>query len=401
MQKLAYIANIRLPTEKAHGFQICKMCESFALQNTAVSLYHPHRQQTPTLASKTAQDAFDYYGIQPTFTIHTVPQTDFIAYENQLPGRLLRFLLNKSATRFAKRSANLATDNQNTLFYTRDFGVADHLTSQGLPTILEAHSVPKGRDYAKLAAVVKRPSFQFGVVLTQFIRQALIKAGASPNKVIVEPDAVDLAQYANLPSPGVAKQQLNLPLNRPIIGYIGRFKTMGMDKGIHFLLNMMAHLPKEMDAEPLLLCVGGPLDDVAQYVKVAKSLDVPNGRLQFVGRVPNTAVPLWMQAIDIATMPYPFTEHYAYYMSPMKLFEYLAAGKAIVSTDLPSIQEIITDGQNGLLFPHDNPQAFAHGILHLLTDDARKQQLETKAKQDVQKYSWTARAKRILEAVDG
>ncbi len=398
VQELAYLANIRLPTEKAHGFQICKMCEAFALQNTAVSLYHPKRYQSAALNGKIGQDSFDYYGIQPNFNIHTTPNLDIIRLETLLPRKLYRGAYQVHAALWAKLSARRINAD---IYYTRDFEIANVLTQMNLPTVLEAHAVPKGRNYRVLEATVKRPSFRLGVVLTQFIRKALVEAGAPSSQVIVEPDAVDLSQFTDLPTTEEAKKQVGLPTDRPIVGYIGRFSTMGMDKGIKPLIEMMAQLKSLNAVEPLLVCVGGPLDQIDEYYSLAAQLGVPKTQLRFIDRVPNKEVPLWISAIDIATMPYPFTEHYAYFMSPMKLFEYLAAGKAIVSTDLPSIQEVMVDGHNGRLVPHDEPKAFAYTIIELLNNPNLKAKLEKQARSDAQAYSWRARAQRILGALNG
>ena len=62
---MIYIANARLPTEKAHGYQICKMCETFAENSVDVELWHPARNQT--LSELRAKSVFDYYGIRPFF----------------------------------------------------------------------------------------------------------------------------------------------------------------------------------------------------------------------------------------------------------------------------------------------------------------------------------------------
>ena len=399
MNHLAYIANIRLPTEKAHGYQICQMCHALAAQNTAVSLYHPRRNQTPALAGRQGSDALAYYGIPANFAIHTLPNLDIARLERWLPKRPYRAVFQLHAQRFGWRAARLARQNGATLFYTRDIPVADSLTRGNLPTVFEGHAIPEGRAAAMLAQVMKRPSFRHAVVLTQFIQQAYVALGASPAQINVEPDAVVLDAYTHLPDKTAVRQQLNLPLNRLIIGYIGRFETMGMDKGIGLLIEAISQLPRDLDPPPLLLCVGGPLDNVATYQQKAARLGVPAGWLQFHDRVPNSAVPRWIQAADVVTMPYPFTPHYAYAMSPMKLFEYMAAGKPIVSTDLPAIREILTHERNGLLVPVAETAVFATALHQLLTQPALAERLGQQARRDVTAYTWTARAARILQAV--
>ena len=77
---------------------------------------------------------------------------------------------------------------------------------------------------------------------------------------------------------------------------------------------------------------------------VAESLGIPSSALRFVDRVPTPAVATWLAAVDVGAMPYPATEHYATAMSPLKLFEYMAAGLPIVATDLPALREVLHDG---------------------------------------------------------
>jgi glycosyltransferase involved in cell wall biosynthesis len=397
MEKIAYIANIRLPTEKAHGFQICKMCEAMAQHGTAVSLYHPHRRQTTALVGQTGVDAFDYYNIDPIFTIHTTPNLDVIRTESLLPRKLYRGAYSTHAQIWGWITSKTAQKNGATLYFTRDIPIADVLTRQGLPTIFEAHAVPEGRDKMRLMQLFKRPSLRLTIVLTQFIRHAFIQLGASPERIIREPDAIDLADFAQLPSQKEARQQLGLPQEKTIIGYIGRFKTMGMDKGINTLIEAMAHLPYERRANSLLLCVGGPMTAVPAYHALANHLNLPESTLQFKDRVPNKMVPLWIRALDIATLPLPFNTHFAYYASSMKLFEYMAAGRVILATDLPTAREILTHKTNGWLVLPEDAEAMAAGMMTLLSQPEIALKLSQTAQINAAEYTWSARVSRILE----
>lgn len=129
--------------------------------------------------------------------------------------------------------------------------------------------------------------------------------GFSEDKTIVLPDGVDLSLFDNLPSQIECRQRLGLPLDQPIIGYIGRFQTMGMEKGIPELVQAMKYLPSYKGSEPLLLCVGGPMDIVPRYLEIARQEGVPKSRLKFVDRVPNVEVPHWIRALSISAAPFP------------------------------------------------------------------------------------------------
>jgi glycosyltransferase involved in cell wall biosynthesis len=189
---------------------------------------------------------------------------------------------------------------------------------------------------------------------------------------------------------------LGLPQDRAIIGYIGRFRTMEMEKGIPELVQAMAHLRSVNGKEPLLLCVGGPLTTVPFYLDLALRCGIPSINLRFVDRVPNREVPFWMRAFDIAVAPFPYTEHYAYFMSPLKIFEYIAAGVPVVATDLPSIREVLHHGQNAWLVKPDDPRALAQGIHQILNYSDVAEKLTHQASRDVQSKTWRRRASEIL-----
>ncbi len=110
--------------------------------------------------------------------------------------------------------------------------------------------------------------------------------------------------------------------------------------------------------------------------------------LRCVDRVPNREVPLWLSTLDVAVMPFLETEHYKYFMSPLKLFEYMAAGVPIVASDLPSIREILQHDQDAWLVAPENPESLGRGLLALLRDPDRATRLARTAKEEVRQYTW-------------
>jgi len=395
-QKLIYIANARLPTEKAHGYQICKMCEAFAQNSLEVLLLHPSRHQ-PNSRLQTAS-VFNYYGIAPAFKIETLPNWDVVRLDQFIPEKAFTPLFFTHAFLWGFYAAWVASKKKADLYYTRDITVAFWLVRLGLPTVYEAHAVPKRVQRQLLGGLIRQKALQRVVVLTSFIKKELVDMGFSAEKTIVQPDAVDLSLFADLPDKQRCRKRLRLPLDRPIIGYIGRFRTMEMEKGIPQLVEAMADLPPIEGKEPLLLCVGGPMDAVPAYLEIARRFQVPEHRLQFGDRVQNYHVSYWISTFDLAVAFYPHTEHYAYFMSPLKLFEYMASGVPIIASDLPAIREILRHGENAWLVPPGDPQLLAAGINQLLGDRTLAQQLAQQAREDVQSLTWLKRAKPIWQA---
>ena len=394
--RIVYIANARLPTQKAHGFQIVKMCEAYAGLGADVELLHPYRfQHDEDLRDRTV---FDYYGVEPSFSVKVLPNLDVLRLERFLPRILFGPLYYAHAIWWARTAAAAARGRPADLYHTRSEHIAFWLTRMGLPTVYEVHTVPRRLGRRLMTGVAARDSTRLVAVLTSFIKTRLIELGFPEERIEVLPDGVDLNMFEGTPEKDDCRRRLGLPLDRPIVGYVGRFHTMGMEKGIGDLIAAMSRTRPVNGKPPLLLCVGGPLDAVSGYLAEASRLGVPESNLRFVDRVPNSEVPIWLRACDVLTIPWPWSEFSAYFTSPLKLFEYMAAGVPIVASDLPSLREILHHGDNGWLVEPDNPGALSEGLNHVLADPGSARDMAGRALRDVQQHSWRDRAGRILEA---
>ncbi|MFQ5931013.1 MAG: glycosyltransferase family 4 protein [Nitrospiraceae bacterium] len=397
IDRLVYIANARLPTEKAHGYQITKMCEAFANDGVQVRLLHPRRHQLdPALARS---NVYEFYGVPPIFAVSTLSNPDVIRLERVVPGRLFPAVFLSHALTWGLYAAFSARKEKADLYYTRDPTIAYWLVRFGLPTVYEAHVVPSGARRWLLQRIAEKKPLLLVVAITSHIRERLIGMGFAAERVGVFPDGVDLSLFDGLPSKGECRQRLGLPEERAIIGYVGRFRTLEMEKGIPELVEAMADVRPVNGSEPLLLCVGGPMETVPIYLDHARRLGVSEQRLQFVDRVPNREVPYWIRSCDVVTIPWPWTEFSAYFTSPLKLFEYMAADVPIVASDLPSIGEVLRHGENACLVEAGNPRALAEGIDRVLGDDSLSSKLAQHARREASNYTWKQRAERVLKHV--
>jgi glycosyltransferase involved in cell wall biosynthesis len=287
------------------------------------------------------------------------------------------------------------------LYYTREAAVAYWLVRLGEPTAYEAHVVPGGGQGVLLRRILRRrPGLRLIAPLTSFIGQRLVAQGGPPERMLVLPDAVDLTLFQDLPSREECRRRLGLPLDRTLIGYVGRFQTMGMEKGIPELLAAVGRLAAPGGRDPLLICVGGPMDVVPAYVELARRAGVPERRFRFVDRVPNAAVPSWIRAFDVVTIPWPWNEFAAYFTSPLKLFEYMAGGVPIVASDLPAMREVLRHGETAWLVAPGDTVALAQGIGRILEDVKLGADLSRNAQSAVKEYTWSHRAHRLLESLD-
>jgi glycosyltransferase involved in cell wall biosynthesis len=100
-------------------------------------------------------------------------------------------------------------------------------------------------------------------------------------------------------------------------------------------------------------------------------------------------------------MPYTTRTPIMASISPMKMFEYMAAERPIVSTDFPTLREVLHDGENAVLVAPDSPAALAAGIRRLLDDPGLGGRIARRARQDVEQYTWERRAEKIMGILTG
>ena len=398
--RLVYLSNARLPTEKANGYQIMKMCEAFAQNGSETHLIYPRRVQKKEL--KGVKDIFSFYNVTPCFKSKRLYCLDLPILERLSLGQAWFFLQSKSYAIHSFLYTRKWWRKENIIFYSRDLLTMLLLLGSRrlikVKLVFEAHVFPGEKYRSRIVSLLQK--LDKLVVITHQLKRLFVEAGMPEDKIIVASDAVDLEQFQIKETKEECRQRLGLPINRHIIGYVGRFQTMGMEKGIPELVQAMQYLiEKYTDNPPLLLCVGGPMDCVPYYQSIAKEHNVPTENLQFVDRVPTDQVPYWIRACDVVTIPWTWNEFSAYYTSPMKLFEYMAVGTPIVASDLPSLREILIDGENAILTLPGDAKELAFGISRLLGDPELYKRLVQQSSSDILKYTWKNRGESILNYI--
>jgi glycosyltransferase involved in cell wall biosynthesis len=221
------------------------------------------------------------------------------------------------------------------------------------------------------------------ICITAHLAAMLRKRFQIRGPVLVAPDGVDLASfvscYATLEK---------LSANRPggVVVYIGSLHHW---KGVDVLLQAMQYLP-----EVFLKIVGGDEESLERYRPYAEGLGLGD-RVRFEGFVcPGRRFEYFRHA-DVFVLPLRPMHIASYFTSPLKLFEYMAAGKPIVASDLPAIREILTPDVNGILVAPNDAQALAAGIRRVLDEPILGLRLAAQATLDVRSYTWDERAERI------
>src|SRR3989344_7502334 len=233
MKKLIYIANARIPTEKAHGIQIMKMCEAFSFQGVGVELVLPRR------LNNIKENPFSYYGVKRNFKITKLPTLDLITFGLGSFGffvETILFLISSTIYLFFRKYDILYTREWPAVLFFRNI-------------VLEIHSLPAKASFIHKKAWQKTKAL---FVLTSFIKNELIKLGVSENKILILPDAVDLEKFGIKISKEEARKKLGLPPDKKIILYTGSFYLYNW-KGVDVLLEAAKNFGEGF----LFLFVGG------------------------------------------------------------------------------------------------------------------------------------------------
>ena len=138
------------------------------------------------------------------------------------------------------------------------------------------------------------------------------------------------------------------------------------------------------------------MDRVPRYKALIEELGLPMESFKFFDRRPVSQVPASMGACDVLVIPLPWSSYFAYYMSPMKLFEYMASNRPIVATAIESLREILTDGETAILAKPGDPEDLGKQILRVLEDKELGERLSANALKKVSLHTWSLRAGRIL-----
>jgi glycosyltransferase involved in cell wall biosynthesis len=203
------------------------------------------------------------------------------------------------------------------------------------------------------------------------------------NRLLLEPNAVDIKAFDTGTSVEKARRQLNLSLDKKIIVYTGHLYDW---KGVHVL----AEAAKLLPAQFLVIFIGGTKPDIEAFKEKYGSVQT----ISIAGFKPHKEISLWQKAADILVLPNSAKENIStYYTSPMKLYEYMASRKPIIASDIPSIREIV-DEKAAVLVTPDNPEVLAQAIKNNVEN--MDSALIQNAYSNVLEHTWDKRAERII-----
>lgn len=371
---IAAIAGSKIPSDTANSIQVMKACSALAQLGHELTLLVPGNSKA-TMDDRQWTMLRSHYGLQAEFSIEWLASSS-------------RRMFTWDAVR---RAHALGADLVYSWFpQSAVFGLL-----RGLPAVFEIHIQPTGTFGPVWHRAFKDVRGRKRLVS---ITDALVRLlerdfhmRFPAEEVVIAPNGVDLERYASLPDPVTARRQTGLR-EAPTVMCTGHLYA---GRGAELFLALARTI-----ADAHFVWVGGRPEDIELWRTRADKNKLFN--VTFAGFIPNGHLPLYQAAADILLMPYSSsimgssgTADSAAVASPMKMFEYMAAGRAIVSSDLPVIREVLNE-QNAVFCKPDDVGEWRLVIQALLDDEARRAALGNQARLDVQGYTWVARAQRIL-----
>lgn len=360
--------------------------------------YYPHRKPT-TIEIWQAAKVLRKVGWDVTIiTIKKEPSPDYRCLPEDMERFTRGFDIRRvgSSTgplqglRFALSAALLARRLKPTLCYSRSLYQALLASLLGIPVMYESHQELELRRLRLTAFLLARQRRCLGfVAISSGMAECLRSYGIPQHKILVEHDGVDEEFFRHAQSKPVPAALRRGPAGAApfTVGYVGHLHP---DRGIEVLLEAGARLPKVQ-----FFIVGGADSVVRQYSELCQKRGLTN--VKFVGHVPYDEVPSWLISFDALVIPYSDSLGTRRTTSPLKLLEYMASGRPIIASDLPTLREVLTPEKTALLVTPDNPEKLAEAIQRLISQRALGESLGQEAARTVPSYTWEQRYKRILE----
>lgn len=212
-------------------------------------------------------------------------------------------------------------------------------------------------------------------------------SGGGP--LIVVPNGVDVDLFRERPEPGRARAELHLPVQARLLCFTGSLRPW---HGLDTAIDALTLLPDDVH---LVVAGDGPVR--LELSRRAHQLGL-DGRVHWLGQVAHREIPRVLAACDVALAPYPALDQFAF--SPLKLYEYLAAGIPVVASSIGQIAQVLDAGRWGHLAPPGDPLALAGGIADVLRDPATAADRADRARTyALAEHGWQSRAQQVLTGV--
>lgn len=380
--RLLYLHHLPLDSPGANVIQVLQMCHAFSSLGYEVTLAVPRPKRCSDIDLCTI--ACEKLGLAIEFNIRGFRRIGFW-------GRPATIGCYLGLKRFLRKFGSVD------LCYVRNPLFLRLVTSRNIPVVFESHdsclhpSIPwLNTWYLRMVLrAMRSASFLHLVAISEALAQRWREMGALDNKIRVLHDGVAEHAYVLEKGREEARKQLGLEVDCPLVVYTG---SLGPDREIETILELAKRMP---DVE--FLVVGGSHHEVEVFRSLVNSGKLEN--VTFTGRVPHWEVADYTFAADILLALWGPDVPTIDVCSPLKVFEYMAAGRVIVGYGFPTIREVLTDGHTAFLVSPGDLDALRRSVIEGLAMGYPNNMATSARLLALSDYTWRKRAQRALEQV--
>ncbi len=371
--KIVYISNSIIPSRAANSIHVMKMCQAYANNGHEVTLLAPDLNEK---YEEDVKDVYKFYNVKNNFKIVKLSAPN-------VKGRTLFYCLS---------ILKYLVFNKVDLVYGRYILGCYIATLLGIKTMFESHTpIFEENKLSKwfFNKIIKSKNFKKFIVISEALKEKYLEKNyLDKNKIYVAHDGADEVVDFDSKIKLLGKKEIN-------VAYIGHlYKGKGMEvieKLSLSLQNVAFHI------------VGGTNTDIKYWKEKIK-----NENVYFYGFVNQQEIKNYVNSVDICLLPNQkiilthgneSKMNISEYTSPLKMFEYMAARKAIVSSDLTVLREVLNEN-NSILVDYNNIKEWENAV-EKLQDLTFREKISQQAYEDfISKYSWNIRAKNIIDVIN-
>jgi len=360
--------------------QVFSMCSAFASVGYEVTLLMQKNADFKNNLKKFIDNSFK---TKINFKIKTWNQKS----ENLFLNRIL----------VKKSIVQLVVKSDPDLIFSRDSYILNSLIKFDTPIIYESHNsklhtrltVLHNFLEKRLLKAVKSPNFKCLFSISDALSNYWEERGVPKSKLFAWHDGFDTSLFKRNIDQKTIRSNLKLPLNRKIVTYTGGLYP---DRGIENIIFLAKDFP-----EICFLVIGGPERNRQNFQNLSQARSVHN--IIFMGFVEHSLIPNYLFASDILLALWSSKVPTINYCSPLKIFEYMAAGRTIVAHNFPTIREVLKDGRDSILCEPDNFSSLKEALNKALMQTNDLDYGNFARSKAFKLYSWDNRVKRLLEFI--
>ncbi|PCI55320.1 MAG: hypothetical protein COB36_06760 [Alphaproteobacteria bacterium] len=367
-----YFSGTKLPSQNAQSIHAMKMAQAFSKTGHDVTLF------AGGVNNAASDDIFNIYDTEQIFKL-------YLSSHFNMP-------LISDAKRLLTFAGKIARVGKPDLVYGHNPLELALLAPRNTPVVFEAHGLPNlpSHNWA-FSKLLKQKNLHSIVVVSDVLKQAFLKkySEIEPADIFVAHDGADLIRHIRS-----SDNETNILRGQSGALNIGYTGSLAPGKGIALITRIAAIRP-----DYNFHIIGGTKKHV-QKLETENTLK----NLHFYGYRDHAEIPSYLEAFDIAVAPYQHralikTGHnMSRWISPMKIFEYMAAQKPIICSNLPTIHEILDHEHNALLLPASDEHKWGEAIDMIKDNPEKGQKLARNAYESLkEKYTWDKRAQAITD----